>query len=175
MLTLLYAPLPCRLVVDIFLAVYQLGICCVYIVFVARNIKQVLDFWVEPVPLEYYMLGLLLPLILLNYIRNLKYLAPLSTLANAITFVGFGIILYYLIDGLPNPAVRPLTKPVADLPLFVGTTLFSLEAVGVVSTEAGRRQGLARASAGRRGQAGGGGGGSPFAFCECVACALIAR
>lgn len=128
---------PCRLVVDIFLAVYQLGICCVYIVFVARNIKQVLDFWIEPVPLEYYMLGLLLPLILLNYIRNLKYLAPLSTLANAITFVGFGIILYYLIDGLPNPAVRPLTKPVADLPLFVGTTLFSLEAVGVVSAVAG--------------------------------------
>lgn len=30
-----------RVIVDGFMIVYQLGICCVYIVFVATNIKQV--------------------------------------------------------------------------------------------------------------------------------------
>ncbi|XP_034255798.1 proton-coupled amino acid transporter-like protein CG1139 isoform X2 [Thrips palmi] len=118
--------------VDTFLVVYQLGICCVYIVFVASNVKQVMDYWVQPVLLEYYMLALLLPLVLLNYIRNLKYLAPLSTLANGVTFVGFGIILYYIFSALPSPSVRPLTQPVSSFPLFIGTVLFALEAVGVV-------------------------------------------
>ncbi len=101
--------------------------------FVAENLKQVVDAWTKTeTALKYYMLALLLPLILLNYIRNLKYLAPLSTLANAITFVGFGIILYYVFADLPDIADRPLVRPLGSLPLFIGTTLFALEAVGVV-------------------------------------------
>ncbi|EAA14396.4 AGAP009895-PA, partial [Anopheles gambiae str. PEST] len=35
-------------IVDGFMIVYQLGICCVYIVFVATNIKQLVDYyWLE--------------------------------------------------------------------------------------------------------------------------------
>lgn len=75
------------MIVDGFLIIYQLGICCVYIVFVAKNIKEFADQWYN-IPVEYHMLILLLPLILLNCIRNLKLLAPFSTLANVITFIG---------------------------------------------------------------------------------------
>lgn len=77
----------CRVIVDGFLIVYQLGICCVYIVFVAKNIKEFVDDWYK-LEVEYYCLILLGPLILLNCIRNLKLLAPFSTLANVITFIG---------------------------------------------------------------------------------------
>lgn len=76
-----------RVVVDGFLIVYQLGICCVYIVFVAKNVKEFVDYWYK-IEIEYHMLILLLPLIALNCIRNLKLLAPFSTLANVITFIG---------------------------------------------------------------------------------------
>ncbi|XP_063239533.1 proton-coupled amino acid transporter-like protein CG1139 [Bacillus rossius redtenbacheri] len=119
-------------IVNAFLIVYQLGICCVYIVFVASNVKQVVDIHWHPIDVRLYMVALLLPLILLNYIRNLKLLAPFSTLANIITFVGLGITMYYLVDGLPSPMERRMVGPPMEFPLFVGTTLFSLEAVGVI-------------------------------------------
>jgi proton-coupled amino acid transporter len=76
---------------------------------------------------------LLLPLILINWVRNLKLLAPFSSFANVVTFVGLGITLYYVFDGIPSPSERNMVGHVVDLPLFIGTTLFALEAVGVVS------------------------------------------
>ncbi|PSN54888.1 Proton-coupled amino acid transporter-like protein [Blattella germanica] len=75
---------------------------------------------------------LLLPLILLNWVRNLKLLAPFSTFANIVTFVGLGITMYYVFDGIPSPAERDMVGHVFDFPLFIGTTLFALEAVGVI-------------------------------------------
>lgn len=113
--------------------VYQLGICCVYIVFVATNIKSVADYYIKPIDVRLYMLILLLPLILINYIRNLKRLAPFSTLANVITFVGLGIVLYYIFDQLPSIKTVEYVGTLKGYPLYVGTTLFALEAVGVVS------------------------------------------
>jgi len=80
-----------------------------------------------------YMVMLLLPLILINWVRNLKLLAPFSSFANLVTFVGLGITLYYVFDGIPSPAERSMVGNVVDFPLFIGTTLFALEAVGVVS------------------------------------------
>lgn len=67
---------------------YQLGICCCYIVFVATNVKQIVDYYVVELDVKIHMLILLIPLILLNCIRNLKVLAPFSSLANVITFIG---------------------------------------------------------------------------------------
>ncbi|CAG2064085.1 unnamed protein product, partial [Timema podura] len=121
-----------RTVVNAFLILYQLGICCVYIVFVATNIKQVGDKYYREMNVKIYMLILLGPLILINYIRNLKLLAPFSIFANIITFVGLGITMYYLFDGIPSPLERQLVGDVKDYPLFIGTTLFALEAVGVI-------------------------------------------
>lgn len=79
------------------------------------------------------MVILLLPLIFLNCIRNLKVLAPFSTLANVITFIGIGMILAYIFDDLPPISTRDAIGPLGTFPLFFGTVLFALEAVGVVS------------------------------------------
>lgn len=77
-----------RITIDTFMILYQLGICCCYIVFVATNVKQIVDYYVVELDVKIHMLILLVPLILLNCIRNLKVLAPFSSLANVITFVG---------------------------------------------------------------------------------------
>lgn len=79
------------------------------------------------------MLILLLPLILINYIRNLKLLAPFSTIANLITFVGLSMILVYMFDDLPPISEREMFGTLRNFSLYFGTTLFALEAVGVVS------------------------------------------
>lgn len=114
---------------------YQLGICCVYVVFVASNVKDVVDQYFQEMHVRIYMVIFLLPLVLINYIRNLKYLAPFSSLANIITFVGFAITLYYVFDDLPNISERDPVGKIQHWPLFFGTVLFSLEAIGVVSKD----------------------------------------
>ncbi|CAB3374931.1 Hypothetical predicted protein [Cloeon dipterum] len=120
--------------VNLFLFIYQTGTCCVYVVFVASNIQSVVNYHTQVnTDVQIFMLYILLPLILLNYVRNLKYLAPFSTLANIITITGFTITLYYILrDGLPEAADRHMFGTLEGIPLFFGTVLFALEAIGVI-------------------------------------------
>lgn len=119
--------------VNVFLLIYQLGTCCVYIIFVASNIQRVCNQYMdEEIDIKLYCLMLLLPLILINWIRNLKYLAPFSTVANGITVVGFAVIFYYLIDRGPTFENREAVGDLEKFPLFFGTVLFALEAIGVI-------------------------------------------
>jgi proton-coupled amino acid transporter len=120
------------LLVDFFLIAYQLGICCVYIVFVGVNVKAVGDQYLKEVDVKIYILASFIPFILINCVRNLKLLAPFSTLANIITFASFGVVCYYVFQNLPPIDDRPSFGRLYTYPLFFGTTLFALEAVGVV-------------------------------------------
>ncbi|PSN54890.1 Proton-coupled amino acid transporter-like protein [Blattella germanica] len=99
----------------------------------AGNIKEVVDMYVQPaLDVRLYMVMLLLPLILINWVRNLKYLAPFSTLANLLTFIGFGITLYYIFTDIPSINEREMVGNIKEIPLFFGTVLFALEAIGVI-------------------------------------------
>lgn len=103
-----------------------------YTVFVAANIKQIVDYyWIE-IDIKLHMLILLVPLIMILCIKNLKFLAPFSTFANGIMFVGIGLILYYVFDGISSPSERDAVGVLRNYPLFFCTTLFSLTSVGVV-------------------------------------------
>ncbi|XP_017788095.1 PREDICTED: proton-coupled amino acid transporter-like protein CG1139 isoform X1 [Habropoda laboriosa] len=119
-------------IINLFLMVYQLGSCCVYTVFVATNLKLALKSTLPDIDVRLYMLAILLPLILVNWIRNLKFLAPCSTIANCITFVSFGIILYYIFREPLSFENREVIGNVENFPLYFGTVLFALEAIGVI-------------------------------------------
>lgn len=94
---------------------------------------QVTDYYWQPLAISTHMCILLVPLILINYIRNLKLLAPFSTLANLITLVGLGMVLSYMFDDLASISEREMFGTIRNFSLYFGTTLFALEAVGVVS------------------------------------------
>ncbi|KAM8710517.1 hypothetical protein ACLKA7_017177 [Drosophila subpalustris] len=118
--------------VDGFLAFYHFGICCVYVVFIAESIKQLVDEYLVEWDVRLHMCIIIIPLLLIYSIRNLRLLAPFSSAANLLLFVGFGIILYYICSDLPPLSERKPFEDYLKLPTFFGTVLFALEAVGVI-------------------------------------------
>ena len=53
-----------------------------------------------------YMAVTLLPMLVLVSVRNLKYLSPVSMLANLLQFTGLGITFYYLLMDIPQVSER---------------------------------------------------------------------
>lgn len=89
--------------------------------------------------MEIHMLIILLPLIAFNLIPSLKLLAPFSALANVMTLVGLGIVIYFLLTLKKSEAPLDLWGSTETFPLFFGTILFALTAVGVVSLSTSRK------------------------------------
>ncbi|XP_057205555.1 proton-coupled amino acid transporter 1 [Triplophysa rosa] len=136
-----------RRVVNLFLNITQLGFCCVYFVFLSDNVKQVVEtangttvnchtnetgVIVPSYNSRFYMLFFLPFIIVLVFIRNLKYLAPLSFFANITMCVSLVFIYYYCLTNIPYPVNLPLAGRGVDYPLFFGTAIFAFEGIGVV-------------------------------------------
>lgn len=77
-----------RKTINIFLCITQLGFCCVYFVFVAVNLQEVVEHYFVRIDIRIYLLIILIPMIMLNFLKNLKYLAPVSLFASFLTVVG---------------------------------------------------------------------------------------
>lgn len=111
-----------RFIINTFLVIGLIGACSVYNIFVAQNIKDVVEAYAGEEPesyIRYYLLALLLPLILLNLIRNLKHLAPCSSVANICFFVGMVITMYYMLTDTAAVSERPTIGDVKNLPLVL--------------------------------------------------------
>ncbi|KAL4668047.1 hypothetical protein H8957_011560 [Semnopithecus entellus] len=136
-----------RHIVSFFLIVTQLGFCCVYIVFLADNLKQVVEavnsttnnchsnetvILTPTMDSRLYMLSFLPLLVLLVFIRNLRILTIFSMLANISMLVSLVIITQYITQEIPDPSRLPLVASWKTYPLFFGTAIFSFESIGVV-------------------------------------------
>nr|AAO74833.1 truncated SLC36A2 protein [Mus musculus]BAC39656.1 unnamed protein product [Mus musculus] len=139
-----------RRVVSFFLIVTQLGFCCVYIVFLADNLKQVVEavnsttischknetvVLTPTMDSRLYMLSFLPVLGLLVFVRNLRVLTIFSLLANISMLVSLVIIAQYIIQEIPDASQLPLVASWKTYPLFFGTAIFSFESIGVVRFE----------------------------------------
>ncbi|XP_023161557.2 glutamate transporter polyphemus isoform X2 [Drosophila hydei] len=108
----------------------QFGLCCVYIVFVSKNLKEIGDFYFKEYHERYYVLCVCVLQLPFFLIRKLKFLVPLNLLSNILLYVGFLCIMYYLFQGLPSLQDREMFKPPLDYMMFFGIAAFSLTAVG---------------------------------------------
>uniref|UniRef100_A0A1A9UXS0 Amino acid transporter transmembrane domain-containing protein n=1 Tax=Glossina austeni TaxID=7395 RepID=A0A1A9UXS0_GLOAU len=103
------------------MGLYHFGVCCVYILFIADNLKQLGDAYYQQWSYDLYVISLTGPLVSLFMIRSLKSLVPFSMLANVM-----------VITDLPPLSDRKMFNNIRKYPLFFGTVLFSMESVGVI-------------------------------------------
>lgn len=65
-----------------------------YFVFVAVNLQEVVAHYFVKLDIRMYLVLLLIPMIMLNFLKNLKYLTPVSLFASILTVTGeFAIFL----------------------------------------------------------------------------------
>ncbi|XP_043465097.1 proton-coupled amino acid transporter-like protein pathetic [Leptopilina heterotoma] len=122
-----------RYLIEISLFLTYFGTCSVYAVIVARNFEQVIEHHTGVDYNERFIIALLLvPLILLSWVPDLKYLAPVSMVANVFMGTGLGITFYYLVMNLHPVNEIPLVAPLSGFPNFFSITIFAMEAIGVV-------------------------------------------
>ncbi|KAF4104396.1 neutral amino acid uniporter 4 [Onychostoma macrolepis] len=151
-----------RHLVNFFLVLTQLGFCSVYFVFLAENIKQVmegthLNSSVETVllysnsseegavsptapsvsaaaglDLRLYMVFLLPFIIVLTFIRDLRNMAALSAIANLCMAISLVLIYTYILNDVSDPRRLPYASTWRKFPFFFGTAIFAFEGIGVV-------------------------------------------
>lgn len=122
-----------RYFIQICLFITYFGAVSVYTVIIARNFKQVLDYYAHTdASLRLLIACLLLPLIVLCWIPNLKYLAPFSMIANGFMGISLAITFYYLIKNIHPISEVPLIAPIDQFPNFISITIFAMEAIGVM-------------------------------------------
>nr|XP_016941799.2 proton-coupled amino acid transporter-like protein CG1139 [Drosophila suzukii] len=123
---------PFGYLVDVLMCAYHFGVDCVYVVFIAKSLKHLGDIHFWPLDERLYMAFIALPLILTFLIRDLKSLVPFALTSNILLFLGFLLILSFLLRGLPKFEHLHAIQPLGNFPLFFGTVLFAIESVGVI-------------------------------------------
>lgn len=120
--------------VNVFLCISQMGIGCVYLLFTASNLEQVVSHYSPSVQLDVrvWMVIVAVPVIGLSSIRQLKYLAPVSLASNVFLGVSLIIVFYYVLQDLPPVSSIPAVGPLAEVPLYFGTVLFALIGIQMV-------------------------------------------
>ncbi|XP_072390234.1 proton-coupled amino acid transporter-like protein acs isoform X1 [Diabrotica undecimpunctata] len=119
--------------INIFLCITQLGFCCVYFVFVAVNLHDIIKYFWLDIGTPWYLLFLLAPMVMLNCVRSLKYLTPASLFASIATCMGLVITFFYIFQGgLPDTSTIKAFSSWKQLPLYFGTAIYAFEGIGVV-------------------------------------------
>ncbi|XP_016069575.1 PREDICTED: proton-coupled amino acid transporter 3 [Miniopterus natalensis] len=136
-----------RYTVSFLLIVTQLGFCSVYFMFMADNLRQIVEeahvtsnicqprerLVLTPIlDIRFYMLTILPFLVLLVLIQNLNVLSVFSTLANITTLGSMILIFEYIMQEIPDPSNLPLMASWENFLLFFGTAVFTFEGVGMV-------------------------------------------
>ena len=118
--------------INTFLLITQIGFCCVYFVFVAVNLQEIVAHYWKTLDTRVFLILMLIPMILLNLVKNLKYLTPVSFIASVLTISGLVICFYFMLQDLPRTDTVDGFSSWAQLPLYFGTAIYAFEGIGVI-------------------------------------------
>lgn len=105
-----------------------------YLYLITHFCRQIIDYHLMSNVSVRVIICLCYPvLLLICLIKDLKLLAPCSTISNVCTLAGLVLIFFYLIeDDVVVDKNHFKLKGILEIPIFIGITLYALEAVGVV-------------------------------------------
>lgn len=119
-----------RLVVQFTVAITQCGFCTAYVVFIAQNMNSL----VPALGFVQWTFVILPLIVLLSWIRQLKYLAPFAMFANFCLLYGVVVVIVrtaQVLHFLPElPSVQPIN--ISTFLVFLGMAIFAFEGVGLV-------------------------------------------
>jgi solute carrier family 36 (proton-coupled amino acid transporter) len=92
-----------------------------------------MDSYITPLDVRVYMALALPPILFSSWIRSLKYLAPVSGVANFLMALGLAVTIYYSSQDLPSITERQAFAGWKTLPLFFGTAIYAFEGIGLVN------------------------------------------
>ncbi|XP_023028306.2 proton-coupled amino acid transporter-like protein pathetic isoform X1 [Leptinotarsa decemlineata] len=120
------------ILVGLFISYFMLASC--YCVIMSENFNYVVNYHLGyTIEIRITIAIMLVPLILLVYVPNLKYLVPFSMVANIFMAIGLLITMYYIVVDLPPISERYLiTADITRLPVFLGITIFAMQVIGVI-------------------------------------------
>lgn len=91
--------------------------------------------YIEKLDKRVCMAAIFIPVLAVNYVRNLKKMMPISLVADVFTAIALFCCFYYIFGtGKFKVEEAKLLADPSTWPLFVGTVMFALEAIGVVSS-----------------------------------------
>nr|CAD7203016.1 unnamed protein product [Timema douglasi] len=96
------------------------------------ELTHVMDVYNVTLDVHLHMFIILLPILLSCWVRNLKYLVPISLGANALLAVGVACTLYFITSDLPPVSSRNYVSSWSQFPLFFGTTIYAFEGISLV-------------------------------------------
>lgn len=91
-----------------------------------------MDTWGVNLDLHVHMAIMLVPILLGTWIRNLKFLVPLSSLANVLIVFSYIACIYVISHDLPAISERRYVADLSQLPLFFGTAIYAFEGIALV-------------------------------------------
>ncbi|KAI6653488.1 Proton-coupled amino acid transporter 1-like [Oopsacas minuta] len=127
-----------RYVINMFLIITQIGMCCTYFLFISENTARLIVMSGGPYFSTHTMILYFLPLvILLSFIRSLKGLSPFTTVANFCYLFGSVIIITFSIMTIINrgglgEGATPFSSTGYTYALFFGNVIFAVEGIGVI-------------------------------------------
>lgn len=100
---------------------------CVYFVFIASTIHEIFNYFFEiNWSIRTYIAIMIVPVLLIAQIRDLKHLAPISAIANALLLGAFFITLYFIFDGQLEFSDKPIIVTYMKWPSAISTIIFSI-------------------------------------------------
>lgn len=103
-----------------------------HFVYVILLFCQVMNQYGIVLDVHIHMAIVFIPIVLSTWVRNLKYLVPISTVANFLIFFGYVATIYIMCDDLPPIQERKYVADWTQIPLFFGTVIYSFEGITLV-------------------------------------------